>query len=139
MFRKMIAAAALVLGLSAVALSPAEARGFGGGGFRGGGGFHGGFGGFRGGFGGFHHGFVGGFHPGFGGFHQGFAFHRFDHRFAFRRRFFPFVAVGAGGYGGYGDNYDYGYPYYDTCYWQRAWVWNGFHRVLQLVQVCPGY
>ena len=44
MLHKLITTGVLALGLSAMALAPAEARGgFGGGGGRGGGGFHGGF------------------------------------------------------------------------------------------------
>jgi hypothetical protein len=156
MLRNLIATAALALGLSAVALMPAEARGgFGGGGFHGGGfggGFHGGFGGFRGGLGGFHPGFGGafrgairpgfggGFHPGFGGFHN----NRF---FAgrFHNRFFPGVGVGAlggvyaGGYpDDYGYDYGYDYPYAGSgyCYLTRGWVWNGYRNVYRLVRVC---
>ena len=133
MLRKLITTAALALGLLAVTLAPAEARGFGGvrgGGFHAGG-FRGGFGGFHPGFGGFHRGFAGGFHPGFG----------FQHRFAGRfRGAFPFFGLGVLGAGyaaGYPNDY-YGYSDYGYggCYLQREWLWNGYRYVNQLVRVC---
>ena len=79
MLHKVITAATLALGLSTVALSPAEARG----GF--GGGFHGRFGGFNGGS--FHVGIFGfrrGFHAGLGRFAVGRFRGGFEHEFTAR-------------------------------------------------------
>jgi hypothetical protein len=119
--RIMIALAAVTLAGATVASGTADARGFGGGDFRGGfggGGFRGGFGG-----GGFRTGFVGpgrfGFRPGFGvrpGFGPRFGFRN---RFFFRNRF-AFAAVPFGVGLGYGASC---WSWVPTSWgWQRAWV-----------------